>query len=158
MPDNRDAIMVVVDGSTPNANWTYFSANDFSARRVAFEDYKKLHAHNKKVISMFIFQFNQSGPNPFKSEINGRPTYGLEYNEALQCVHVSRFKPQGSGNGCLRRDFMSSTAGGGQTGDEDWDGNVGQVPAQGVVLQDASPTQAKLDAAAALTTDDVPLG
>ena len=158
MPDNQDAVMVVIDGSTkPSAEWTAFAGDDLCARRVTWQDFNKLHVIGRKVVGVYIFQFNPSGSTPLKTEINGRPTYSVQHNPQLNKLHTTRFKPSGSGNGALRRDFNASSIGGGLSADEDWDGNIGQIPTQGVVWQDANPSGAKQTAAGAITTDQVPL-
>jgi hypothetical protein len=160
-PDNQDAIMLVIDGSNqPNGGgWTCFTTTGICARRVIYSDWRKLHAIGRNAVALFVFQFNPSGPNPFKSIFSGHDSYSWEHDPVNQAMRIGRFIPSGQGSGARRIDLYEAGRGGGNSPDESWPANMGQVAlGAGFSIQDANPSQAKLDAANALTTEQVPLG
>ena len=160
MADNTDSVMVVLDrngNAVPNG-WTDVG-NDMMARRVSYPDYRKLHRNNRKIVALFVFQQNPSGATPFKNEFSGNDDYSFEYDPVNFCIRACKHNAAGGGAGTDRADFPEVANGGNAANtQEHWPKESGQVPMLGVVFQDAAPSTAKLNAARALTTDDVPLG
>lgn len=158
MPDNQNAVMVVArhaSGPVP-AGWTHFSSDGIIARRVIYADFRKLFRNKSEVIAITVYQQNPSGPNPLGTVFSGNDGYAFEDDPANNGFNISRFITSGAGAGTDRITFSGVVGGGAST--EHWPKEQGQVPMLGVALQDGAPTQAELDAAFALTTDDVPLG
>lgn len=158
--ENKDAVMAVIEGSsTPNANWTSFPNENICARRVAYDNVRRLHAINRKVVGIYIFQEKVGQPDdePNKIEINGWSSYSAEFDVVNDCLRLVRYSPSGNPSGARRRDFFRFVNGGGASGDEEWPSNMGQVPTQGVSWLDADPSTQMMSDANALTTADVPL-
>lgn len=159
MPDNSDSIMVVCDdkGQAAPSGWTRFQADGLIARRVGYADIKKLDLVGYKAVLVSCFQFNSSGSTPFRTNYDGNDAYSIEHNAVLGQILVSKNKASGGGAGTTRNAHKESAQGGG-TLSESWSSAAGQVPLLGAVFQDAGATQTKVNAAKALTTDNVPLG
>jgi hypothetical protein len=158
MPDNQNAVMVVArhaSGPVPNG-WTHFPADGLIARRAIYADYRKMFRSNLEVVAIFVYQQNPSGASPLATVFSGNDGYAFEDDAENSGFNCSRFISTGSGAGTDRVTFSAVTGGG--ASQEHWPKEQGQVPMLGVALQDGNPTQAELDAAFALTTDDVPLG
>ena len=164
MPDNQDSVMLVrrYNGTATPGNWTKISGQDLIARRVSWSDYRKLHvnagngSNPMKAISLHVYRQNGGGSTPFKTTYSGQAAYGVEHDSTNNELLVTEFET--AGNGQANRDSHKDYATGGNAVREIWGEANGQIPAQGVVAEDADESTSLINTANALDTDDVSLG